>query len=289
MKDLTNKVSEHESVANVPGSIEYIVHPDFLMEETRQKIELTADPALSGFQSPYAQSMEADPGKLKQRGPTIKRDQEVTLFLKYNLARYQAENARIKAEGNSQDYSKMEGYLKTAERYKADLVHANLPLVLAMAKRTRVPNVEFEDLISEGNMALLRAVEKFDVSRGFKFSTYACRAILKAFYRLGEKSSTYHQRFPVSYDPDLEHSDHIEARQERQREDRIEDLREIITKDLAQLSATEVRILSERFGLDSGEEKHLYEIGTLVGVSKERVRQVQNNALVKLRLALRRL
>ena len=70
-----------------------------------------------------------------------------------------------------------------------------MPLVLAMVRRIRMPMVEFVDLISEGNKALLRSVEKFDVSRGFKFSTYACRAILKGFSRLATKTGSYRQHF----------------------------------------------------------------------------------------------
>ncbi|MEZ6241833.1 MAG: sigma factor [Phycisphaerales bacterium] len=79
-----------------------------------------------------------------------------------------------------------------------------------MAKRTRMSEVDFADLVSEGNMALLRAVDKFDAGRGFKFSTYACRAILKAFSRQGMKLSKYRQRFPTDFDPKLEESDYLE-------------------------------------------------------------------------------
>ena len=50
---------------------------------------------------------------------------------------------------------------------------------------------EFAEIVSEGNMALMRAVDKFSVDRGFKFSTYACRAILKAFSRTAMKSSRH--------------------------------------------------------------------------------------------------
>jgi DNA-directed RNA polymerase specialized sigma subunit len=58
-----------------------------------------------------------------------------------------------------------------------------------MAKRTRLGDVDFAEIVSEGNMALMRAVDKFNVDKGFKFSTYACRAILKAT-RPGSRSSS---------------------------------------------------------------------------------------------------
>ena len=75
-----------------------------------------------------------------------------------------------------------------------------------MAKRTRMGDVDFGELVSEGNMALLRAVEKFDIGRGFKFSTYACRAILKAFSRIAMKTNRYRQAFPTEFDPTMEKS-----------------------------------------------------------------------------------
>ena len=89
-----------------------------------------------------------------------------------------------------------------------------------MAKRVRLKDVDFGDQISEGNMALLRAVDKFDASRGFKFSTYACRAILKSFSRQGMKSTRYRQRFPTGFDPSLESSNYPE---ERRQQDQIAD------------------------------------------------------------------
>ena len=73
------------------------------------------------------------------------------------------------------------------EHFREYLVRTNLALVLAMAKRTRLGDVDFAEIVSEGNMALIRAVDKFNVDRGFKFSTYACRAILKAFSRTAMK------------------------------------------------------------------------------------------------------
>src|SRR5439155_21927676 len=112
--------------------------------------------------------------------------QEKHLFLRYNYARLRAKAAVQKFRTNpgkaaARDIALWYGRTKdTRER----ITQANLALVLAMAKRTRMSEVDFGELVSEGNMALLRAVEKFDTARGFKFSTYACRAILKAFSRI---------------------------------------------------------------------------------------------------------
>merc|ERR1711879_833309 len=101
-------------------------------------------------------------------------------------------------------------WYRKSERIREQIAETNLALVLAMAKRTRMSEVDFSDLVSEGNMALLRAVDKFDVGRGFKFSTYACRAILKAFSRSGMKHTRYRQMFPADFDPKMERSDYME-------------------------------------------------------------------------------
>ena len=114
--------------------------------------------------------------------------EERALFRQYNYCRYRVVQLKEQVGDGPVDSRKARDILswhRRAERYREQIVQTNLALVLAMAKRTRMTEVEFSDLVSEGNMALLRAVNKFDVSRGFKFSTYACRAILKAFSRMG--------------------------------------------------------------------------------------------------------
>ena len=87
-------------------------------------------------------------------------------------------------------------WYRTAKGYREQIAETNLALVLAMAKRTRMSEVDFADLVSEGNMALLRSVDKFDCRRGFKFSTYACRAILKAFSPSGHEAQQVPQPLP---------------------------------------------------------------------------------------------
>ncbi|MFI4870810.1 MAG: sigma-70 family RNA polymerase sigma factor, partial [Phycisphaerales bacterium JB061] len=159
---------------------------------------------------------------------------------------------------------------------------------LAMAKRTRMSEVDFADLVSEGNMALLRAVDKFDAGRGYKFSTYACRAILKAFSRQGMKLSKYRQRFPTDFDPKLEKSNFLETKRADFEKDTAAEVREIVQANRADLTDVERTVIEHRFGLESGEEKPmtLEQVGQIIGVTKERVRQIQNKAMEKIRREL---
>jgi len=173
------------------------------------------------------------------------------------------------------------------EAARAEIVRANLPLVLAMAKRTRLGNYDFAELISEGNMALLRSVDKFDCGRGFKFSTYACRAILKSFSRVAMRTSRYRGHFPTEFDPSLEKSDHLERQRLDAEFDCVDELREILNSNSADLNDVEVKVIQARFALgqtpEGGGPKTLEQVGLLIGVTKERVRQIQNRALAKLR------
>ena len=157
-----------------------------------------------------------------------------------------------------------------------------------MAKRTRLGDVDFAEIVSEGNMALIRAVDKFNVDRGFKFSTYACRAILKAFSRTALKSSRHKMRFPVEFEPDMEKSDWTDRRRDAIEEDCIDELKAIVDRNLAQLSDVEDTVIRRRFNWQQNEDHPLTleEVGQIIGVTKERVRQIQNKALAKIRLVM---
>ena len=173
-----------------------------------------------------------------------------------------------------------------AEGFREQIAETNLALVLAMAKRVRIMDSEFADLVSEGNMALMRSVDKFDCGRGFKFSTYACRAILKAFSRHGMKSTRHRQRFPTDFDPAFEKSDFLERRREEQITDSAEEVRHIMDNNHAELSSVERTVILHRFGVGNSTEAPtltLEQVGQIIGVTKERVRQIQNKALAKLR------
>lgn len=175
---------------------------------------------------------------------------------------------------------------------RGEIVRDNIPLVLAMAKRTRITGIDLTDLISEGNLALLRAVNKFDCARGYKFSTYACRAILKSFSRVATRTSRHRGLFPTEFDPALERSDFVERSRAQMEGECVHELKSILFDNDAQLSDVERTVILARFALDEADRdpaakaKTLEQVGEMIGVTKERVRQIQNKALVKLRAAL---
>lgn len=218
-------------------------------------------------------------------------EQERHLFLRYNYARMRAQAAvkKFRTHPGKQCAREIALWYGRVKETRELITQANLALVLAMAKRTRMSEVDFGELVSEGNMALLRAVEKFDAARGFKFSTYACRAILKAFSRIALKTSRYRAAFPAEFDPSMERSNYQETRRADIEQDAVEELQRIIGENRAQLSDVEKTVIQARFAINRGQDipaMTLEEVGQVIGVTKERVRQIQNKALEKLRATL---
>lgn len=222
--------------------------------------------------------------------------EERALFLQFNYCRFMVAKIRKQIGDQAPTLEQATDILSwhtKAEAYRDQIAQTNLALVLAMAKRTRMSEVDFSDLVSEGNMALLRAVDKFDAARGFKFSTYACRAILKAFSRTGVKLSKYRQIFPTDFDPKLERSDFMEKKREGHEVDCVDEIRRIIKDNRAELTQIEQEVIEHRFAIGHKREQApesepltLEQVGKIIGVTKERVRQIQNKALEKIRITL---
>jgi len=219
-------------------------------------------------------------------------EQERALFLQFNYARYRVvrlQESIGNAPVDDEQARELLSWHRLADRLRDQIARSNLALVLSMAKRVRHSDVDFTDMISEGNMALLRAIDKFNVSRGFKFSTYACRAILKAFSRSGMKHSQYRQFFPTDFDPALERSDHQRRRFDEHESDCADEVMRIVHANRAELSDVERQVISHRFALNREQHRSpltLEQVGQIVGLTKERVRQIQKSALEKIRKTL---
>lgn len=294
-----NKADEELLNSLLAQEQDFIDSPAFYEDEANEKIYDQAPEIPKPDTSWYHPVMD----DLSGRTRTIKTAQQViltgaqekVLFHQFNFARYKiwtiqrdvwATDAR---KPSPEQADMILRWYRKSDLIREQIANTNLALVLAMAKRTRMSEVDFADLVSEGNMALLRAVDKFDAGRGYKFSTYACRAILKAFSRQGMKLSKYRQRFPTDFDPKLEKSNFLETKRATFEKDAAEEVKRIVLDNRADLTDVERTVIEHRFGLESGEidkPMTLEQVGQIIGVTKERVRQIQNKAMEKIRLNL---
>jgi RNA polymerase primary sigma factor len=171
------------------GDFEWDDEESEALKQARRDAELTAS----------ADSVRA---YLKQIGkvPLLNAEQEVELAKRIEAGLYAAERLRAAEEGEEELVTQMQRDLKwisrDGERAKNHLLEANLRLVVSLAKRYTGRGMAFLDLIQEGNLGLIRAVEKFDYTKGYKFSTYATWWIRQAITRaMADQARTI--RIPV--------------------------------------------------------------------------------------------
>jgi RNA polymerase sigma factor (sigma-70 family) len=285
----------------VPGEQDFIDNPVFYAKDAERRIFELA-PAVrkpdASWYHPVMDDLNLGRARLPKTSDQVilTGAEEKILFLQFNYARFmiaRLQDAVRASEHGKPTHEQCEGLLRwyrKADELREQIAETNLALVLAMAKRTRMSEVDFADLVSEGNMALLRAVDKFDCERGFKFSTYACRAILKAFSRQGMKLSKYRQRFPTDFDPKMEKSNHLEVKRGEFQTDAAAEVKRLVLENRCELTDIERTVIEHRFRLESPDPEErpmtLEQVGQIIGVTKERVRQIQNKALEKIRIEL---
>jgi RNA polymerase sigma factor (sigma-70 family) len=223
--------------------------------------------------------------------PVLNREQELELFRRYNFLKYLAcveKKALRPSQVSGRRLKKIEDYLAEAESIKRAIIEANLRLVVSIARKHTTSGVGFQDLVGEGHVSLMRAVEKFDYTKGFRFGTYAAWAIAKDYARKIPAETARPDKAPTAALTDIQRDFRAVSSAgvvsiERARQSLIQTIRE-------NLNEREQYIILNHFGLLGSSIKKnvktLKQIGDELGLTKERVRQIELIALQKLKHSL---
>jgi RNA polymerase primary sigma factor len=223
------------------------------------------------------------------RTPLLTPGREKALFLKFNFHKFQFVTVRREMDPNSvraRDIASMERYLKLATETKNAIVAANLRLVVSIARRHLRPGLNIMELVSDGNVTLMRAVESFDFHKGNKFSTYATLALMKGFARSVPMMQASKRRAGAGE----EMLTTIADRHPSESAGRLAVHDELRTL-LARLDPTERAVLLSHFGLDSSSDSlrglapSASQLQTTLSLSRQRLRQIERRAMDKLRAA----
>ncbi|NQV29044.1 MAG: sigma-70 family RNA polymerase sigma factor, partial [Rhodopirellula sp.] len=279
--------NEYRAKILLEQPIDFIPSDEFLLPDADERIAELSIEQESPDHSPIENRSEL-PGYFADLYtlPLLSREGEGELFRRMNYLKFKAKRLRDSLPGSHErvrDMNEIERLLEKGLAVKNVLIRSNLRLVVSVAGKHRRQAAGFFEMISDGNMTLIRAIEKFDYTRGTKFSTYATWAIMRSYARSIPAEGTQQQRFRTGSDIVL--TDEEDVRSATSADERLAaDQYETLGSILGQLNEREQEAISLRFALHGASEPMtLEQIGDRLGVSRERTRQIINTGLEKLR------
>lgn len=272
--------------------IDFIPNPEFMERDAgaeifREPLELASRQPATGIATLRRAGVDLPVhlGRLCE-APLLKPFQERLLFRRMNFLLQQAAMHRSVLNPDRPSRHRLdliERLVALAEWHRDRIVEANLRLVFSVVKKFVNANNHFDDLLSDGIIALIRAVEKFDYDRGFRFSTYATQVLRRNAYRTVVLNQQDRQK-TVGGLQDMEIDVEEDDRGSTMSEKRWHELRSRLGIMLNDLDRREKFIIRARFSLGSHRKVHtLQALADRLGVSKERVRQLERRAMEKMR------
>jgi RNA polymerase sigma factor (sigma-70 family) len=266
--------------------IEFVYSPEFDLPDAESRIFQDDEPFEAPAVKPAGPTTE--PRCLVTVGSEnpLSANEEVAAFRRYNYCKFRLSGLQQRLrKGPSADLVEQAcAWGQRREAMRARLVETNMRLVIAVARRHQryVPNLE--EMVSEGNMVLLRAIEKFDYTRGFKFSTYAVWGLMRHFARLMPLWQQNQLRQQTGCDAILEQASTPENATTALDQEMVGGL---VHQLMDNLSRRERKIIQWHYGMgDGAEPRSLTEIAQRLGLSKERIRQIEAKGLAKLKAML---
>lgn len=271
--------------------LRHISHPDFFRDDAATLIFENqlglAPPKRELDMVPLGERGTDLPVQLNRlcEAPLLTASQERMLFQRMNFLKH---HASIHCNLLSLDHP-MRARLELVERFallaqwhRDRILEANLRLVFSIVKKLVNPNNTFDELLSDGIVGLMGAVEKFDYDRGFRFSTYATQVVRRNSYRMVVMRQQDRQMV-VSGLQDMEFEVYDVSRRSAFSESRWHELRAHLSRMLDDLDRRERLIIRARFSLGSHGKVHtLQALADRLQISKERVRQLEMRAMAKL-------
>ena len=215
----------------------------------------------------------------------LKPEQEQQLFRRMNFLKFRANAARSRlnpGRPNVRVMDRIEKDLDDARQVRDHIIQANLRLVVSIARRFVKDFTSLDELISDGNLILMKAVDRFNFSLGFRFSTYATHAVQRDLYR-NYKNGRRRRVMEIATDPAVLFGSVVASDDEQQFND-VHTVAHLKKLMVDALSPREQTILDMRLGLNADDGgKTLREVGEKLSISKERVRQLQTRAIEQVR------
>ncbi len=217
----------------------------------------------------------------------LSQQQETALFREMNYLKFRANVLRSRIDPDDdarllETVETVEALLSRVQSIRNQIVQANMRLVMSVVKKFVTAQQPFDELLSDGIITLMQAVEKFDFDRGFRFSTYAYRSIARGAYRnIANARGEEARRIRDAGEWVFEQKDDRTSAMA----DKIwSNLRAITTTMLDQLDRRERFIIRSRYALGAHRKTRTFQyLADKLGISKERVRQLEQRAVAKLR------
>jgi RNA polymerase primary sigma factor len=217
--------------------------------------------------------------------PLLSREQEAHVFRKMNFLKFKRNKLQSKLDptrARVQDLAEIDDLTQQAKQCRDVLIECNQRLVHSLATKHMRPGQNLDELKSDANLSLMRAVEKFDYSRGNKFSTYATWAVMKNFARSIPDENTRRGRYMTGTDELFEGRADVRT-DEQEVLAQADQAKARVNRLLENLDPRTREVIKMRTGLAGGSEMTLEQIGQHFGITKERVRQINVRGMKQLR------